>query len=240
MQIYHTSHCGSTLLASLLSSTITTYSEPSWCHKIIHGQPINFLEEVKAYENALIKFPSSLCCFSPLTDDKKIFLYRNLKNHLFKLLILDDSKYDYIENRYEFYLNHCHPKLKSINFDTKDQKYIFFWANRVFWMLESKNCFWVEANHFLSQKEKFLKDICNFLELKQVENYTYQQYDVKRLGFNNSDIEISRITPDYSQQIKPIYPSYGIVEDDLCWNTKRIVELIEWAKNNIDIPESFL
>lgn len=240
MQIYHTSHCGSTLLASLLSNVIPTYSEPSWCHEIIQGRNVYFLEKIKEYKNSLIKLPSSLCCFSHLTEDKKIFLYRNLKNHLFKLLLLDHSKYNYLEKQYQFHLEHCHLKLKSVNFDTNDRKYIFLWANRMLWMLESKNCFWVEANYFLSKKTKSLRETCQFLNLKEVEDYSYQQYHVKQLGFNNNNVEISKIGANYSQQINLVYPSYGVIEDDLCWNTKRIVELVDWAKNNIDIPENFL
>ena len=87
--IFHTSHCGSTLLASMLSKSIPTITEPSWSHRI-HKQPgktntINFLSS-NLVDNTLVKYSSMYCYVAPLVDGKKIYLYRTLQSHLEKML----------------------------------------------------------------------------------------------------------------------------------------------------------
>jgi hypothetical protein len=236
MQIYHTSHCGSTLLISLLSTVSASYSEPSWCHKIIHGENINFYDEIKKYENCVIKLPSAFCHFAPKIEDKKIFLYQNLKNHLFKLLRLSKNNYFYIDSYYEYFLKNIHPNLKNIEFDNFGKKHVFLWANRIFWLLDSKNVLAVNTNVFLADKKNTLNQVCEFFDLEKVEDFSHENYNVKSVGLNHNEIELSKVELNM-ENMRTTYPSYGIIEDAVCLHDSEIMQLVDWAANNISIPE---
>lgn len=79
--IFHTSRCGSTLLACLLSKSILTLAEPSWS-----CQPIDQIDYNKNHLNGhLVKYPSRAYQLIPNIDSKIVFLYRNFDDHLKKL-----------------------------------------------------------------------------------------------------------------------------------------------------------
>lgn len=79
--IFHTSRCGSTLLACLLSKSIPTLAEPSWS-----CQPIDQIDFNKNHkEEHLVKYPSKAYQLIPRIDSKIVFLYRNFDDHLKKL-----------------------------------------------------------------------------------------------------------------------------------------------------------
>ena len=79
--IFHTSRCGSTLLACLLSKSIPTLAEPSWT-----CQPIDqFNFDSNHLNEHLVKYPSMAYQFIPNIDSKIVFLYRNFEDHLNKL-----------------------------------------------------------------------------------------------------------------------------------------------------------
>jgi hypothetical protein len=79
--IFHTSRCGSTLLACLLSKSIQTLAEPSWS-----CQPTENIDFEKNHkEECLVKYPSMAYQLIPNIDSKIVFLYRNLDDHLKKL-----------------------------------------------------------------------------------------------------------------------------------------------------------
>ena len=239
MQIYHTSHCGSTLVASLLSTVVPSYSEPFWCHKIFKGENVDFHEEIKKYENSVIKLPSGLCHFAYETDDKKIFLYRNLKNNLFKLLTLDNEQFKYVDYYYDYFLKHIHPNLEGIEFDTYEKKHVFLWCNRIFWLLDSTNVLGINANILFTNKKEILNEICDFLELEKVKDFFQENYNVKDVGMNHNEIELSKVQPKMKEK-RLTYTSYCIIEDAVCSHDDKIMELVDWAKGNISIPESLL
>jgi hypothetical protein len=224
----------------MLSSAIPSYSEPSWCHQIIQGEDISFYQQIQKYDNSVIKLPSALCHFAHEVDDKKIFLYRNLKNHLFKLLTLDQNRNDYLNRfNYEYLLKNIHPNLKGIEFDTDEKMHVFLWANRVFWLLDSPNVFGVESNKFFLNKKEILNEICEFLELTQIKNFEYENYNVKSIGMNCINIELAKVQPNMENRLIT-YPSYGVIEDAVCLCDDKIMELVDWAKDNINIPEFLL
>jgi len=79
--IFHTSRCGSTLLACLLSKSIPTLAEPSWS-----CQPINKINfDSNHLDEHLVKYPSKAYQLIPNINSKIIFLYRNFDDHLNKL-----------------------------------------------------------------------------------------------------------------------------------------------------------
>lgn len=79
--IFHTSRCGSTLLACLLSKSIPTLAEPSWsCN------PIEDIYPNKNHTDGhLVKYPSKAYQIIPHINSKIVFLYRNFDDHLKKL-----------------------------------------------------------------------------------------------------------------------------------------------------------
>jgi len=81
--ILHTSHSGSTLLAYLLSPLAEVYSEPIWTHQMI--QEKRSLQQIDSMEGVIVKYPSGLCHLAPNIKGSKVFLYRNLGEHLLKL-----------------------------------------------------------------------------------------------------------------------------------------------------------
>ena len=86
-QIYHTSHCGSTLMASLLMRSCLVYSEPKWIEELIKdAEKNNSLDK-----NTVIKFPSSFCCHARKFQGKKVFLFRKLMAETFFRLIISNG-----------------------------------------------------------------------------------------------------------------------------------------------------
>ena len=86
--IFHTSRAGSTLLACYLSRSLPTLTEPKWSHDIIEKDTIeDKLKLVKDNhkDGMLVKY-SSLCCdIAPHIEGKKVFIFRNILDHLIKV-----------------------------------------------------------------------------------------------------------------------------------------------------------
>ena len=175
-QIYHTSHCGSTLLISLLKDCTKAYSEPLWCHEVINGDA-NFYSFIsQQYSSGTIKLPSGLCHYAHQTEGKKLFLHRKLKQHLYKIL----SKYRtlYIDYYYSYFRRNIHPSLKNIEFDTIEKMNIFLWANRIMWISECSDILWIDTNEFLSNKKQTVDFVCDYFEIPRVESIELSNINV--------------------------------------------------------------
>jgi len=237
-QIYHTSHSGSTLLISLLKEVTKAYSEPSWCHNIISND-INhiFFESMSQYNSGTIKFPSGLCHFAHRIGGKKIFLYRQLKHHLFK--ILPEFRTDYIDYYYSYFRKNIHPSLKNIEFDSIDKMNIFLWANRIMWILECQDILWINTNFFLTNKKNSLDYICNNFEIPTVDNMSMVNIHAKSIGMNHQDIDLNEFIPNMNNAIK-VGENYGIISDEICFNDNKICELLDWTYQNIAFIPKYL
>jgi hypothetical protein len=77
------------------------------------------------------------------------------------------------------------------------------------------------------------------LELEKVKDFFQENYNVKDVGMNHNEIELSKVQPKMKEK-RLTYPSYGIIEDAVCSHDDKIMELVDWAKGNISIPESLL
>jgi len=236
-QIYHTSHCGSTLLISLLKESAKSYSEPSWTHQVITNNS-DFFKSIKLYDNGVIKFPSGLCHFAHQTEGKKIFLYRKLKQHLFK--ILSNYRTYYIDYYYSYFSNNIHPSLKGIKFDTIEKQNIFLWANRIMWIFECENITWIESNQFLLNKQKTLNSICDYFQIDRVSNFQLTDIHVKSIGMNHNDIELNKISLNFNNGIF-VDSNYGVIFDQACYDNYKTNQLLEWTRRNLPfIPEYLL
>jgi hypothetical protein len=143
-QIYHTSHCGSTLMATLLTGSAVVYCEPPWTQNILLNDDVQIPEDIG---NIVIKWGSGWCPFSNKLPGQKVFLYRKLKQHLFKI----KSYYmdNIISTKYENHLNHCHSSIKEYQPKTHLEKIAFMWLNNVTWLKEVDDVLWLESNSFV-------------------------------------------------------------------------------------------
>lgn len=165
--IFHTSHCGSTLLACLLSKSIPTLTEPDWVHKAINIS--NIEEKIKFVndhhkEKTLVKYTSLICDIMPDVIGKKIFLYRNFEDHLRKLS-------------------------EKQNFNI--QKEAIFWTQRFFHATMSSDVLFMQSDYFLKNTEDAVKLACNHFGVKYKPTKNID-FNVKEAGFNhrNNPIKI--------------------------------------------------
>jgi len=237
--IFHTSHCGSTFLSSLLSDSIETFTEPDWTKKIhTYQDPKEYLEmNLNNYTNCLIKFPSLYCYVSPLLEGKKVFLYRNLKNHLLKIF---SSPY-YIQ----LYLNLYYPvfeeknNFKIIN-DSLMKKHAYMWVCRILSMdSEDSDTLWVETNDFLINTEKNIFSICKHFNLNYVNLHDNLNYHAKIVGLNHSNNKIDTKNVEITE--KSFYKKeFGIIPNSMCFYDEEIMKCVNWVKNNFEIKEKLL
>ncbi len=222
-QIYHTSHCGSTLMATLLANSTTVYCEPPWTSSLLNGD----LE----LDNVTIKFGSGWCPFSNELSGKKVFLYRKLKHHLFKI---KSSNYirSIISKKYEHHLDHCHPSLKEFEFKTDLEKIAFIWLNNVQWMKEVDDVLWIESNSFFKNKKETMDKVCDHFNLDRVKNYELSNVYVKSFGLIGNEKPINETEIPNLGLVKTLYPSFGIIDDGLCDQFSEIGDLIRWVDRN--------
>lgn len=230
-QIYHTSHCGSTLMATLLANSTTVYCEPPWSHNILLNN------DLKISKDVAIKFGSGWCSFSSNLPGKKVFLYRKLKHHLFKI---KSSHYidHIISTKYEHSLSHCHPSLKKYQVKSDLEKIAFIWLNNVLWMNDTENVLWIETNSFFKNKKETMDLVCEYFSLEKVKNYELSNVYVKSFNLIGNEKAINEAEISNLGQIKTLYPSYGVVEDDMCdlySEIKNILLEIKSQFTNVDV-----
>lgn len=235
-QIYHTSHCGSTLLISMLKESASVYSEPSWTHQVIQHN-INFFHFIDNYDDAIVKLPSGLCHFAYQINGKKIFLYRKLKQHLFKILF--QYRTNYIDYYYEYFRSNIHPSLKNIEFNTIDKMNIFLWANRIMWILEDQNITWIESNEFFLNKKKTLNLVCDYFEISKIDNIKFENIHVKSIGMNHNDANLNQIDINLNDALH-VESDYGVIFDEVCYKDTNILRLLEWANKNLPFIPKYL
>jgi hypothetical protein len=166
--IFHTSHCGSTLLACKLSKSITTLAEPDWVHdaRSIEDlwEKITFVKKNHP-ENTLVKYSSLICDVAPHIEGKKIFLYRNFESHI------------------------KHLSKKYTDFIVEQQRdEAIYWAQRFTWAVISSNTIYIDADYFLNNQEEICQAICDQFEIeyKPVEVL----FNVKKAGYNHHNTPI--------------------------------------------------
>lgn len=235
-QIYHTSHCGSTLMATLMANSTIVYCEPPWSENILLNRD---LEIPKDFDNIVIKFGSGWCPFSNNLPGKKVFLYRKLKHHLFKI---KSSHYidNIISTKYEHHLNHCHPSLKEFHFQTDLEKIAFMWMNNVQWVREVGDVLWIESNSFFENKKETMNMVCEHFNLNKIKNYELSNVYVKSFGLIGNEKSINEAEIPNLGEVKSLYPSYGIIEDDMVMHDDGIKSTSEWVENTFPELKEFL
>lgn len=189
--IFHTSQCGSTYLAALLSASIPTYTEPQWSHFL---KNVDIDERIRVAsechkQNTLVKYSSVFCHLMPNIEGKKVFLYRNFNNHYQKHINNPDMPFhiDVISKNF-------HWKTDSLG-DIKTELMVQFalWADRIFWAIEEyernpDNIMFVNAEKMMENPERTARQICMFfgIEYKAVP----VNFNVKSANLNHSDVPL--------------------------------------------------
>jgi len=194
--IFHTSHCGSTLLASMLSKSVPTVTEPSWSHRI-HKQPgktntINFLSS-NLVDNTLVKYSSMYCYVAPLVSGKKIYLYRTLQSHIEKMLsnssyLINNSEYTIEVLKGNFHKNLC-IDYTGIKTSGHIKAHALLWVDRYLHINDSKDLLLINSSDFLNDKQKTAKQVCDFFEIEYVP--VDDQFNAKLSGLNHNSTPIS-------------------------------------------------
>lgn len=226
--IYHTSHCGSTLLTALLSTVnAATYAEPSSLHQSIVSREyaINFDDILE--QPVIIKMPSGLCHTAPHFAVKKIFLYRTLAEHLVKVYNPETLNKTYLSYYFDYMSNVKHSKLQEVELDTDLKKHIFMWANRFLWVKESKNTLWVNCKDLFDAMQSTTTDICNFLEVQPVTNFSVSTIDVKLAGLNHTDIPVNQVQMEIERK-KAVGYKHGLIPSMLFEEDEEIMEGCNW------------
>jgi hypothetical protein len=207
--IFHTSHCGSTLLASLISRSIESYAEPGWSRQLWYRQPNSF--NLDRYlsdnhpDNSVIKYSSPLCRVSPHLPDKKVFLYRRLKEHMQKALLHGDFIYYQTEIHLEAMKDHHHPIVDAIPLSgTHLHVCAYLWVDRWMWMREASNVLWIDSNDFFDNIKGTAELVCNHFGVP----YTTLDipFHVKNAGLNKRDtpINVDDVEELHKDMINPV------------------------------------
>lgn len=234
--IFHTSHCGSTLLISLLSSVCKSYSEPLWTHNLVRsGEHSLKLEYVD--RDAIIKYPSGLCHLSHQLPGKKIFLYRPLGEHIVK--IDEGLQRWYIDYYYEYMRTYCHPSLSEINPVSDLEKNAFMWLNRYYWVSSSSDFLHINAKKLFEDKVGTLGKVCKYLELPPIKDYSISKIDVKKAGLNHSTVDVNQQISGITA-IHPVSSQHGLINEAVVESSERVRIARSWVqdkiKNYLDLP----
>ena len=208
--IFHTSHCGSTLLSVLLSKSLPTLTEPDWSHQIRNYDSKDeaaFFIKNRLRDNQLIKYSSVYCYMAPLLDGKKVFLYRTLTEHLRKMA----SKPEYLKGSLEFGISNIarfsHPQAP---FSGLEDNFLLFhaylWINRLLWIFETEDIALIDADEFLNNQQGVAKQVCDYFGVDYIPVEIYG--DVKKLGFNHNNLPINVSQKIVKKQI--VDPKNGI------------------------------
>lgn len=205
--IYHTSHCGSTLLTALLSQSTAAFAEPLFKDLIPSAEEIgytitdhnlqtfyDYITNVPRYKNTVVKLNSSLCFTSVYNSNKKIFLYNNLKRHMYKYVNKEAIKI-YHPKFTDFLTNRPHPKV-HMNFEMCEnnklvnlyQVSVFMWAHSMLWLLDSKNCLFVNSEEFYFDRQKTVQKICDWFEIDMPKSLDSNYYIDKKKYFDKPNI----------------------------------------------------
>ena len=111
--IFHTSHCGSTLLAALLSQSLPTITEPRWSHQIKNHKSKEDIKkhiESNLIDGQLTKYSSAYTHVAPLVSGKKVFVYRKLNHHLQKMVSNPEYLHNNLNYIEDFEVNYSYSK----------------------------------------------------------------------------------------------------------------------------------
>jgi hypothetical protein len=199
---------------------------------MITNNRYDFKFNVEDENHCVCKLPSGLCHTAAQNSVKKVFLYRNLGEHLVKVYNFPDYNASYLEHYFPYALNVRHPELKKLSLDTDIKKHIFMWANNILWLKDSLNVFWVKSSDFFNKIETITQDVCCFFEIPPVVNYSISTIHVKQAKLNKTEQPLSEI------EIPPerkyfIGRKFGIIPKFVYEEDEEIMEGCDWLLQHV-------
>ena len=242
--IFHTSNCGSTLLATLLRNNIKPFSEPTWIDKIYLQKPDEFFKEYnhskwddivkrkKLYheDNTLVKYPSYASFLSKVVSGKKIFLYRDLRDHIEKINSIEkySTKFRRLTYHYEiFKLRNLFP---HINPENDRQKLAYVWAHHMFDISKSQNVLFLKSNDFFLHPKDTVNKVTKFFGIDSVKDFDPLSFHVKK-DFLRKDEPLDEINTSHKI---PFKVKRGYIK------STRWYKLEEWCYSNFHFLPNFL
>ena len=242
--IFHTSNCGSTLLATLLRNNIKTFSEPTWIDSIYLQKPNEFLKEynyskwddivkekkLSHDDNTLIKYPSYASFLSNVVSGKKIFLYRDLRDHIEKITSFQKQSTMFRRLTYHYEIFKLRNLFPDVNPENHRQKLAFVWAHHMFDISKSKNVLFIKSNDFFLHPIEIVDKVTKFFDIDSVKDFDPLSFHVKK-DFLRKDDPLDKINVSYK---RPFKVKRG------CINSTRWYKLEEWCYTNFDFLPNFL
>ena len=230
-QIYHVSRCGSTLMAYLLSTVHSTYSEPESGIEMANTGKI-----LENYKNSIIKF-QSLCLMNPiLLKNKKVFLYRPLLQHLFKISSVEKE-----------WIHHRVLTLKDIikrdglkyNFIPSNniELIVYQWICSVIEMTNHDDVLWIQTNDFLKDKQSVMNKVCDHFEIDKITDFSLSKIDVKKLNRLRKKLLHD---VNFDSEIQLVNENHGIIEITDSMKNSQIGEIVVKIENKFPSLSSFL
>jgi hypothetical protein len=114
------------------------------------------------------------------------------------------------------------------------------WMNNVQWMREVDNLLWIESNSFFGNKKETMNMVCEHFNLNKIKNYELSNVYVKSFGLIGNEKSINEAEIPNLGEVKSLYPSYGIIEDDMVMHDDGIKSTSEWVGNTFPELKEFL
>ena len=211
--IFHTSHCGSTLLSALLSKSLPSYAEPNWSHQLCNVDDKLFYIEAHQPKGSIVKYSSAYCSLMPKLKGKKIFIYNKLYPHLVK----HANNQRGLEFQRDIILQDLHTKstkhIYPLGQIVAEKAYL--WADRMYYAFDSEDTIFIDCEELFKNKHYVLEKICAFLEIPYI--YTGIDYHVKAAGFLHKDDPINLDLVLKKDKIRIIEPYRPFNKDLLDW-----------------------
>ena len=242
--IFHTSNCGSTLLATLLRNSIETYSEPTWIDKIYLQETDDFLKEynyakwddivkrkkLSHKDNTLVKYPSYASFLSNVVSGKKIFLYRDLRDHMEKIISKEKGNTWFRRTSYHYEIFKLRNLFPDVNPKNDKQKMAFVWAHHLFDISKSQNVLFLKSNDFFLYPREIVDKVTKFFDISPVKDFDPLSFHVKK-DFLRRDEPLDQINVSYR---RPFKVKKGYIKSN------RWFKLEEWCHANFDFLPNFL
>jgi len=211
--IFHTSHCGSTLLSALLSKSIEVYTEPNWAHELYTQEnKLNFVD-IHHKENTLVKHSSVMCSLLPKVSGKKIFIYNKLYHHLIK----HGNNQKGLEFHRAVMLNDLHDKSKRQAYPEGQivAEKAYLWADRMFHAFDAQDTIFIDCEDLFKNETYVLEKICAFLNIEYIP--THLDFHVKIAGLLHRDDSVDVDKIPYVNRVKKIEPYKEFNKELLEW-----------------------
>lgn len=211
--IFHTSHCGSTLLSALLSKSLLSYAEPNWSHKLCDVEDKLLYIEAHQPKGSIVKYASAYCSLMPKLKGKKIFIYNKLYHHLIKHASnqrgLEFQRSIMLQDLHTRSIKHTYPLGQTV------AEKAYLWADKMFHAFDAEDTIFIDCEDLFKNKHYVLEKICAFLEITYVRTNIDYHVKIAKLLHKDEPVDLDKIF--YIDRIKKIEPYHPFNKELLDW-----------------------